>query len=63
MNCVNNVHRDIFTLKEMYGFVDVLQELHQDNHNIEAKIRQQLQLLRDKSFIEFLGNGVYRKMI
>ena len=63
LNCVNSVHRDIFTLKEMYGFVDVLQELHQDNHNIEAKIRQQLQLLRDKSFIEFLGNGVYRKMI
>lgn len=63
LNCVNRIHGDIFTLKEMYGFVDVLQELHQDNHNIEAKIRQQLQLLRDKGFIEFLGNGVYRKIL
>lgn len=63
LNCVNRIHGDIFTLKEMYGFVDVLQELHQDNHNIEAKIRQQLQLLRDKGFIEFLGNGVYRKIM
>lgn len=63
LNCVNNICSDTFTLKEMYGFVDMLQEHHQDNHNIEAKIRQQLQLLRDKGFIEFLGGGVYRKII
>ena len=63
LNCVNSIRSDTFTLKEMYGFVDVLQELHQDNHNIEAKIRQQLQLLRDKGFIEFLGGGVYRKIV
>lgn len=47
----------------MYQFVDELQLKHIDNHNIEAKIRQQLQVLRDKGFIEFLGNGQYRKLL
>lgn len=27
------------------------------------QIRQQLQLLRDKGFVEFLGNGKYRKIL
>ncbi|MDE6698369.1 MAG: hypothetical protein K2J91_02695 [Lachnospiraceae bacterium] len=31
-------------------------------HNIEAKIRQQLQFLRDTGFIEFLCRGQYRKI-
>jgi type II restriction enzyme len=34
--------------------------LHPQNRNIEAKIRQQLQMLRDHGLIEFLGNGRYR---
>ncbi|MBQ1398560.1 MAG: restriction endonuclease, partial [Clostridia bacterium] len=36
---------------------------HIHNNNIEAKIRQQLQILRDKGFIEFLERGHYRKII
>ena len=51
------------TLEEMYQFADELQSKHIENHNIKAKIRQQLQILRDKGFIEFLGNGHYRKII
>ncbi|EKC57958.1 Dam-replacing, partial [human gut metagenome] len=31
-------------------------------HNVEAKIRQQLQQLRDKGFIEFTTRGHYRKL-
>ncbi|MGN1131915.1 MAG: hypothetical protein ACI4RL_03340, partial [Ruminococcus sp.] len=31
-------------------------------HNVQAKIRQQLQLLRDKGFIEFTERGHYRKL-
>jgi type II restriction enzyme len=30
------------------------------NNNVKAKIRQQLQFLRDKSAIEFIGRGRYR---
>lgn len=50
-----------FTLKQMYSFVDVLKAKHPQNNNIEAKIRQQLQFLRDKGLIEFITPGIYRK--
>lgn len=50
-----------FTLEQMYSFVDQLKARHPRNNNIEAKIRQQLQMLRDKGLIEFLTPGVYRK--
>lgn len=63
LNCVNSIPNSMFTLDEMYSFADILQELHIDNHNIKAKIRQQLQCLRDKGFIEFIGRGVYRKVL
>ncbi|MBQ9835832.1 MAG: restriction endonuclease [Akkermansia sp.] len=50
-----------FSLNQVYSFVDLLKEKHPRNNNIEAKIRQQLQFLRDKGIIEFLSPGVYRK--
>ena len=46
----------------MYAFVKELQLKHPKNNNIEAKIRQQLQFLRDKGIIEFKGNGKYRRI-
>ena len=50
-----------FTLNQMYSFVDQLKDRHPRNNNVEAKIRQQLQFLRDKGLIEFISPGVYRK--
>jgi hypothetical protein len=43
------------------GFVG-LQAKHPENHNIKVKTQsgQQLQFLRDKGAIEFLGRGHYR---
>lgn len=61
LNCVNNIKSNEFCLQDIYEYVDFLQSRHINNHNIEAKIRQQLQFLRDKGFIEFLGKGRYRK--
>ncbi len=40
----------------------MLQARHPQNNNIRPKIRQQLQVLRDKGVIEFLGRGLYRKI-
>lgn len=62
LNCVNKLHTEIFSLAEMYAFESELYERHPRNKNVKPKIRQQLQLLRDKGFIEFLGNGKYRKI-
>lgn len=63
LTCINNIDSVEFSLKEVYAFVELLQKKHINNNNIEAKIRQQLQILRDKGFIEFLGRGHYRKRI
>ncbi len=61
LNCVNRIETDEFCLQDVYTYGEVLQEKHRNNHNVEAKIRQQLQFLRDKGFIVFLGRGRYRK--
>ncbi len=63
LNCVNELTSADFSLQDVYAFAEQLQQKHIDNHNVEAKIRQQLQLLRDKGFIEFTTRGHYRKLI
>lgn len=60
-HCIDRLDKQ-FTLKQVYHFVDELQGKHPDNHHIQDKIRQQLQVLRDKGIIEFLGRGYYRKI-
>lgn len=63
LNCVNIISSQVFTLEEMYNFENILHMKHPQNNNIKPKIRQQLQFLRDKGFIEFLGKGRYRKIL
>ncbi len=48
-----------FTLKDIYKYEAYLKELHPQNNNIQAKIRQQLQILRDNKIIKFKQKGVY----
>ena len=62
LTCVNKMPSDVFSLADIYRFVPLLSSKHPQNNNVEAKIRQQLQFLRDKGYIEFLGKGVYRKL-
>jgi len=51
-----------FTLREVYAHERRLIEAHPGNRNIRAKIRQQLQVLRDMGIITFLGGGDYMKI-
>lgn len=62
LHCVNAMPAQEFALSDMYNFENMLSLKHPENNNVQAKIRQQLQLLRDKGFIEFLGNGKYKKL-
>ena len=39
---------------------DSLQAKYPLNRNVRAKIRQQLQILRDKGLVRFVGRGRYR---
>ena len=60
LNCVNMMDEE-FTLNQMYQFVPALALKHPENQHIRDKIRQQLQVLRDKGIIEFHGRGHYKK--
>lgn len=65
LNTLHLVERldTVFTLDQMYTFVDELKLKYPQNNHIQDKIRQQLQFLRDKGFIEFQGRGVYRRIL
>ena len=54
MKCIEKLEKDEFVLQEIYAFESDLKILHPENKNIKAKIRQQLQFLRDKWYLEFL---------
>jgi len=58
--CVERIKKPEFSLDEVYGFEKQLQAKHPSNNNVKAKIRQQLQFLRDRDLIEFIGRGQYR---
>lgn len=60
MNCVESLGRDSFTLSEIYKFEENLKILHPENKHIKDKIRQQLQFLRNKGYLEFVSRGVYK---
>lgn len=62
MRCVEQLGRPTFTLEDVYASEEELRVTYPGNQNIRPKIRQQLQVLRDKGYLEFLGKGVYRML-
>ena len=51
----------VFQLQDFYALhVSSLSAQFPDNHNVEAKVRQQLQVLRDGGVLTFLGDGKYQ---
>ena len=59
--CIDRLDANFF-LNQVYAFADLLKLKHPENNHIPDKIRQQLQVLRDRGIIEFLGSGHYRKL-
>ena len=62
LSCVERIPTSNFNLAQMYAFEDELSVKHPENNNVRPKIRQQLQLLRDRGFIEFVKPGEYKKV-
>ncbi len=60
MNCIEKLRNKEFTLSEMYAFENLLSKKHPENKHIKDKIRQQLQILRDKNYLEFINIGEYK---
>ncbi|MEZ5885492.1 MAG: DpnI domain-containing protein [Paracoccaceae bacterium] len=59
MRCVQKIGQPDFTLADVYDFERELSALFPHNKNVRPKIRQQLQVLRDAGYLNFLGNGHY----
>lgn len=60
MNCIDQLGKQNFTLNELYTFENYLKTRHPNNKHIKDKIRQQLQFLRDKGYLEFVTKGRYK---
>jgi len=60
MACIERLGSQTFTLGELYAFESELRIRFPNNRHIRAKIRQQLQVLRDRGYLEFIGRGRYR---
>jgi len=60
MRCVDKIGKREFMLDEVYVFENELSRLHPENKHIRDKIRQQLQFLRDKGYLNFASRGYYR---
>jgi type II restriction enzyme len=60
LTCIEKLNRQNFNLNEIYQFENYLRLKHPDNNSIQAKIRQQLQILRDKNYLKFESRGKYK---
>jgi type II restriction enzyme len=61
MKVLDRIQKKSFSLDDVYKFGGELQQKFPNNSFVKDKIRQQLQVLRDKDLIEFKGGGQYFK--
>nr|WP_299203254.1 DpnI domain-containing protein [uncultured Brumimicrobium sp.] len=62
LNCLDRIDSNNFSLSDVYKFENELKIKYPDNNFIKDKIRQQLQVLRDRNIIEFKSRGNYKKI-
>lgn len=60
MKCVESIGKRDFQIDDLYAFENRLNALYPDNRNVRPKIRQQLQYLRDRGYLDFVSRGYYR---
>jgi type II restriction enzyme len=62
LNLIDRIPKSTFQLEDVYKFTPELKIKHPNNNFIKDKIRQQLQVLRDKGLLEFVSRGLYKKI-
>jgi type II restriction enzyme len=60
MKCVELIGKPEFQLDDVYAFEDRLAQMYPNNRHVRQKIRQQLQVLRDHGYLDFVTRGYYR---
>jgi len=63
LRIIRELQSAAFTLSDLYNKEEEFAHAYPGNQNVRPKIRQQLQVLRDLGYLEFLGSGVYRVLI
>lgn len=63
LGAVRKIGKQEFTLHEVYAHEEAMRAAYPENSHVRPKIRQQLQVLRDLGYIEFLSRGEYRVLL
>lgn len=59
LRVVRSLGRTEFSNRDVYAFASQLEKLHPNNRHVRDKIRQQLQVLRDRGFLVQVERGVW----
>ena len=62
LRCVESLHSEAFTNDDVYAFEPELARLYPGNRHIRDKIRQQLQVLRDRGFLQQPARGHWQRL-
>jgi type II restriction enzyme len=60
LTVLRSLEKPEFTIDDAYSFEKPLARGHPENRHVRAKIRQQLQILRDLGYLQFVRRGHYR---
>lgn len=60
MRCIDKLGKPTFTLQDVYAYENELSLIYPNNKHVREKIRQQLQVLRNKEYLDFVASGLYR---
>jgi type II restriction enzyme len=60
LRVIQSLGKNEFSTSDAYAFERELEQLHPGNRNIKAKIRQQLQELRDRNLLLHVGRNCWR---
>jgi type II restriction enzyme len=52
-----------FSLYDLYAMEESFKAAYPENKNVRAKVRQQLQVLRDNGYVRFDGKGKYSLLV
>lgn len=61
LRCVESLPNAPFTNDEIYAFESALAKLYPGNRHIKDKIRQQLQVLRDRGLLQQVQRGIWQR--
>jgi type II restriction enzyme len=62
LRCLESLPNPVFSNDDIYAFAPELAGLYPGNHHIEPKIRQQLQVLRDRGLLRQVKRGIWERI-